>query len=80
MMEDKIKEVISNIFETPLSGINDQSSPDTIENWDSINHMKLITALEEEFDVEFTDEEILEMQNVKLIKYILSHFKLDEQY
>ena len=80
MMEDKIKEVISNIFGTPLNEINGQSSPDTIENWDSINHMKLITALEEEFDVEFTDEEILEMQNVKLIKYILSHFKLDEQY
>ena len=73
MMEDKINEVISNIFGTPLNEINGQSSPDTIENWDSINHMKLITALEEEFDVEFTDEEILEMQNVKLIKYILSH-------
>ena len=73
MMEDKIKEVISNIFGTPLNEINGQSSPDTIENWDSINHMKLITALEEEFDIEFTDEEILEMQNVKLIKYILSH-------
>ena len=73
MMEDKIKEVISNIFGTPLNEINGQSSPDTIENWDSINHMKLITALEEEFDVEFTDEEIVEMQNVKLIKYILSH-------
>ena len=73
MMEDKINEVISNIFGTPLNEINGQSSPDTIENWDSINHMKLITALEEEFDVEFTDEEIVEMQNVKLIKYILSH-------
>ena len=73
MMEDKIKEVLSNIFGTPLNEINGQSSPDKIENWDSINHMKLITALEEEFDVEFTDEEILEMQNVKLIKYILSH-------
>ena len=72
-MEDKIKEVISNIFETPLNEINDQSSPDTIENWESINHMKLITALEEEFDVEFTDEEVLEMQNVKLVKYILSN-------
>ena len=72
-MEDKIKEVFSNIFGTPLNEINGQSSPDTIENWDSINHMKLITALEEEFDVEFTDEEIVEMQNVKLIKYILSH-------
>ena len=73
MMEDKINEVISNIFGTPLNEINSQSSPDTIENWESINHIKLITALEEEFDVEFTDEEILEMQNVKLIKYFLSH-------
>ena len=73
MMEDKIKEVFSNIFGTPLNEINGQSSPDTIENWESINHIKLITALEEEFDVEFTDEEILEMQNVKLIKYFLSH-------
>ena len=71
MVENKIKEVISSVFEIPMHEINNQSSPETIDKWDSINHMKLITALEEEFKIEFTDEEILEMQNVKLIKYFL---------
>jgi len=70
-VENKIKEVISSVFEIPMHEINNQSSPETIDKWDSINHMKLITALEEEFKIEFTDEEILEMQNVKLIKYFL---------
>ena len=71
-MEDRIKKVMSAVFEVPIKEINDKSSPDTIESWDSLKHMNLVVALEEEFDVHFNDEDIVEIMNYSLIKIILS--------
>ena len=71
-MEDRIKEVMAAVFEIPVYEITDESSPDNIESWDSLKHMNLILALEEEFGVQFTDTEILEMLNIKLIISIIS--------
>lgn len=51
----------------PVEQLNDDSSPETVENWDSIKHMKLVLALEEEFNTIFSDEEIVEMLSVALI-------------
>ena len=36
--------------------INEESSPDTIESWDSLRHMNIVIALEEEFNVQFDTE------------------------
>jgi len=66
-MKEKIFEVVSHVMNVPIEEINEDSSPDTIENWDSLKHMNLILALEQEFDRQFTDEQIIEMLNVKLI-------------
>ncbi len=70
-MEDRIKKVMSAVFEVPVEAINDKLSPDTIESWDSLKHMNLVVALEEEFDVHFNDEDIVEMMNYSLIRLIL---------
>ena len=50
-----------------MEQLNEDSSPDTVENWDSLKHMNLILALEEEFNITFSDEEIVEMLSVKII-------------
>ncbi len=71
-IDDKIKKVISIVFEIDLDKINDNSSPENIENWDSLRHMMLIGALEEEFDIQFSDDEMTELLNFKLIKFIIS--------
>jgi acyl carrier protein len=66
-MENRIKELMSVVLETDLSFIDDNASPETIENWDSLKHMNLISVLEEEFNITFSDDEILEMLSYKLI-------------
>lgn len=66
-MEERIKEIMGAVFEIDPSTIDDSASTDTIENWDSIRHMSLIVALEEEFGVQFDDDQIAEMQNYKLV-------------
>ena len=67
----RIKNVISAVFEISIEEIGDESSPDTIESWDSLKHINMIVALEEEFNVEFTDDNITEMINMKLILAVL---------
>lgn len=66
-MKNKVFGIISKVMEVPVDEINEDSSPDTLEKWDSLQHMTLILAFEEEFDVSFTDTEIVDMINVKVI-------------
>lgn len=70
-MENRIKELMSIVFETDLSFIDDNASPETIENWDSLKHMNLISVLEEEFNISFSDDEIVEMLSYKCILKII---------
>ena len=70
-IEKRIKNVMSIVFEVPLNQINNESSPDTIEAWDSLKHMNLIIALEEEFKIQFTDDDTLLMLNYLLINTII---------
>ena len=59
------------VLEVSAEDINDDSSSDTIVLWDSLKHMQLVVALEEEFDSHFTDEEIVRMKNYsKIIEVI----------
>ena len=70
-MEKRIRTIMSAVFALPIESINDESSPDSIESWDSLKHINLVVALEEEFEINFTDNEILEIINFKLIKKIV---------
>ena len=71
-IEKRIKNVMSAVFEISIEEINDESSPDTIELWDSLKHLNLVVALEEEFNVQFTDDNLIELINLKLIKLVIT--------
>ena len=67
-IENRIKNVMSAVFEIPVEQIKDDSSPDTIGSWDSLKHMNLVVALEEVFEIEFTDDEIVEIISFAFIQ------------
>ena len=75
--EQKLKEVLSRIFNVSLGTITEDASPDTIENWDSLRHMNLVLALEEEFGVGFTDDQVVEILSYKLIKIVLKEHGIE---
>jgi acyl carrier protein len=68
----KIKQVMSAVFEIPVESIVDDASSDNIENWDSLRHLNLILALEEEFGVSIPDDEVGNLVNYKLIEIIIN--------
>lgn len=69
---DRIKRTMSIVFEVPETEINDESSADNIDNWDSLRHLNLILGLEEEFEVSIPDEEVGNLMNFKLIELVIN--------
>ncbi len=70
-MRDRVYLVVSQVFGVPLETITDESSPDSIVAWDSLKHLNLVMTLEEEFGIQLTQTQILEMLTVGLIVEVL---------
>jgi acyl carrier protein len=62
-MENKIKEIISAVLNIQISDIGDSTKTDAISNWDSLNHIKILSLLEDELELEFEDEHIMKMNS-----------------
>jgi acyl carrier protein len=71
-MSNNLLDVIANIMEIQATDIDDESGPETIENWDSFRGLVLFEELERKFDVKFTLNELLNIKKIKDIKTILS--------
>jgi acyl carrier protein len=64
---ERVYRVISQVMGVALSEVDGNSSPDSVETWDSLRHMNLVMALEEEFGIQFSEQQIVEMLNAELI-------------
>lgn len=69
---DRVRALAANIFQMDLAQVSLETSPDTIPAWDSLQHLNLVLALEQEFDVQFTPEEIEQLLSVDLIASLLA--------
>ena len=67
-MIDDVNVVVAKVFSIPESEVNDNSSPENIESWDSFNGLILVDELETHFKVKFTISEITDVKNVADIK------------
>ncbi len=62
-----VKTLIATTFEIPVEQVADNSSGETIEQWDSVGHINLVMALEQKFGVSFTMDEIMHLRSVDAI-------------
>ena len=69
--EDRLKQVLCDVLKIHVDGIGDDTSVDTVERWDSLSHLNLVLALEQAFDISFTEEQTVEILNYPLIKAVL---------
>lgn len=61
-------------MEVPVSEINDESSPETIENWDSFRGLVLADELETIYDVKFILDDLISVKTVDDIKKNLAKY------
>lgn len=61
---EQVRNLASDLFGVPTAKITEASSPESIEAWDSTQHLNLVLALEEKFQFQLSPEEIEEMKSV----------------
>lgn len=63
----QVQRILADILSVPKEEITTESSPETIETWDSIQHLNWVLAVEQEFAVRFKPEEIEKLTSVKVM-------------
>ncbi|HRY28751.1 MAG TPA: acyl carrier protein [Elusimicrobiota bacterium] len=67
-MEEKLRKVMAAALEVPEARIGPEATTETIETWDSVQHLKLVFSLEDAFRVKFTGTEIIELTGYGAIR------------
>ena len=69
--QEKLKTVVATVLNVDVSRIDANASSDTIESWDSLRHMNLVLALEDEFGVSLPDEDAANATSYPLLVLVL---------
>ena len=59
-----LNEVFQDVFDDESIEVNDETTSDDIEDWDSLEHINLIAAVEQEFGMKFNMGQVVSMKNV----------------
>ena len=61
---EKMTEIFRDVFDDDEITVNEDTTADDIEDWDSLEHINLISAVEDEFGIRFKMGEVSSMKNV----------------
>lgn len=62
--KDKLQEIMQEVFDDEDIEIEDDTTADDIDGWDSLTHVQLIVAVEKAFSVKFSTVEVMKLKNV----------------
>jgi acyl carrier protein len=60
----QIQDIFRDIFDDPTLMITRDSNASTVEDWDSLAHVNLVTAIEKKYKIRFALGELQELKNV----------------
>lgn len=74
---ERLDRVFQDVFDDDTIHVTPKTTADDIEDWDSLEHITLISAVEREFRMKFKMGEISSMKNVgEMVSIIASRAKL----
>ena len=73
---ERLNEVFRDVFDDEEIMVNADTTADDIEDWDSLEHINLIAAVEQEFGIKFSMGQVVSMKNVgEMVSIIESNIK-----
>lgn len=78
MLDDRLVEIISDVFGVPPDEITAATGPETLVDWDSVGHLKLVLQIEEEFGVRFPVTDIPKLLSAGQIQDALNRLRRGE--
>jgi len=70
--EAKLKQVMAAVLRIDPAELGEDASADTIESWDSLKHLNLVWALEEEFQVAIPGDDVDRITSYRLVRLVLT--------
>ena len=70
--EDKLKRIVADVLEVEPGTIGPDFSMDTVEQWDSLRHLTLVLAIEDEFGISVPDEEAANITSWPLVRLVVA--------
>lgn len=61
---ERLNTVFRDVFDDSSITVSEQTTADDIEDWDSLEHINLMSAVEQEFSIKFTMGQVVTMKNV----------------
>ena len=72
MVMNNIEELIrQTLMLSADTQINDQTTSQDLPAWDSLGHINIITAIEDEYDIQITPEQIAKLESVAHFKQLI---------
>jgi acyl carrier protein len=70
-LHERLVSLFAEVFQTELDPAIDDIARPELEAWDSINHFRLVSELEQTFDITLSDHEVLSFASLKDIETLL---------
>jgi acyl carrier protein len=61
---DELQAIFRDVFDQPNLAITRESNASTVEDWDSLTHVNLVTAIEKRYKIRFALGELQDLKNV----------------
>ena len=70
---ERLNDVFRDVFDDDTIEVDDLTTADDIDDWDSLEHINLIAAVEKEFGIKFRMGEVSTMKDVgEMVEIIMS--------
>ena len=76
-MSEKLYQIVSEVFNVELNKINDDTSPENLEEWDSFNFYVLLDQIENKFNIKFDLDETLEIKKIGDFKKLFEKYGIN---
>ncbi len=74
----RLNNVFRDVFDDESITVNETTCSDDIEDWDSLEHINLVSAVEQEFGIKFTMGQVVGMKNVgEMVNIIITDIAAD---
>ena len=68
----RVRSIASDVLQVDPASLSAESSPETVESWDSVQHLNLVLAIEEQFGTEFAPDEMDGMKSIGAIAALVA--------
>ena len=73
-LHHQLVSILAEVFQVELPASLEDVTQEELEEWDSFNHLRLVSDLEDIFQITIDDEDIPEMTSLKQVKALLQRY------